>query len=485
MKERKAHYALKMLDAYELNAFRKFLSSPFFNQKESMITYLDILVEAMKKENGIHELVEQNVWNLIFDQPFDEVKFRKLNSDFNTLIEKFLIQKEFEEDPHIANYYKINAFKKRNATKLYDSLINDIDVSRRTDPNRNAQYFLNQYNIEKGIFGLIPEDERKMDFKSGNYGLDIDKISENLDIYFISEKLKYYTEILSWNQLYHTNLNIRGIEIVMKLANNPLFKEIPVIAVFSKIIQIKLEPENEEHYFELKNLVSQCLHLFPKSEGKEIIDAMLNYCINKVNKGISKFESESLEIYKTALDTESILVNGYLETSDYRNIAVMGLRVGELDWVENFIHAFAAKLDEKFRNNAFYFSLARLETYKGDFSKVIEYVSNIVFDDVWYNLNARSLLIAAYYELGETTVLDSLLQSFRVYVTREKSLTKTRKTHYLNLISFTRNLLNIDLNDRSKLEKLREKVVSTQGVVNKTWILEKISALEQKPKYRN
>ena len=206
--------------------------------------------EAMKKENGIHELVEQNVWNLIFDQPFDEVKFRKLNSDFNTLIEKFLIQKEFEEDPHIANYYKINAFKKRNATKLYDSLINDIDVSRRTDPNRNAQYFLNQYNIEKGIFGLIPEDERKMDFKSGNYGLDIDKISENLDIYFISEKLKYYTEILSWNQLYHTNLNIRGIEIVMKLANNPLFKEIPVIAVFSKIIQIKLEPENEEHYFD-------------------------------------------------------------------------------------------------------------------------------------------------------------------------------------------------------------------------------------------
>jgi len=53
------------------------------------------------------------------------------------------------------------------------------------------------------------------------------------------------------------------------------------------------------------------------------------------------------------------------------------------------------------------------------------------------------------------------------------------------LISFTRNLLNLDLNDRTKIEKLREKVVSTQGVINKTWILEKITALEQKPKYRN
>lgn len=480
MKERKAHYALQLLDAYELNAFRKFLQSPYFNQKESIILYFNILVEALKSDGGIAELDEQKVWSEIFGTPYDDLKFRKFNSDFFALIEKFLVQKEFEGDAQLVNYYKINGFRNRNADKLYSSLLTDIEVTRRTDPNRNAQYFLNQYNIEKAIFSLIPEDERKKDFRSNEYGLDIDKISINLDVYFISEKLKYYSNILSWNQLYHTDLNIKGIDLVMRLANNPIFKEVPVIAIFTKIIQLKTEPENEENFFELKGLVDEHLHLFPPFEGKEIIDAMLNYCINKVNKGTFSFERQVFEIYQRGLESEAILVNNILETSDYRNIAMIGLRLGEINWVDKFIHEYAQKLDPKYQDNAFYFSLARLETYKANYEKVIENINKIIFDDVWYNLNARTLLMTAYFELGEIQVLESLLQSFRAYVSREKSLPKTRKTNYLNLISFTRQLLSIEGASPDKIEELKRKITSTQGVVNKPWLLEKINSYLQK-----
>ena len=477
MKERKVHYALRLLDAYEINSLRKFLQSPFFNQKESILLYFNILTEALKEPKGIENLDEKEVWYSIFGTEFEDVKFRKFNSDFYSLIEKFLTQKEIEADTQLINYFKINALRNRNAEKLYGSLLADIDVTRRTDPNRNAQYFLNQYNIEKAIFSLIPEDERKKDFRSNEYGLDIDKISINLDVYFISEKLKYYSNILSWNQLYHTDLNIKGIDLVMRLANNPIFKEVPVIAIFTKIIQLKTDPDNEMHFFELKDLVSAHLHLFPPFEGKEIIDAMLNYCINKVNKGIFSFERQVFEIYQKGLDSEAILVNSILETSDYRNIAMIGLRLGEIPWVDKFINDYAQKLDPRYRDNAFYFSLARLETYRANYEKVIDNINKIIFDDVWYNLNARSLLMTAYFELGEIQVLESLLQSFRAYVAREKSLPKSRKTNYLNLISFTRQLLSLDNTSAEKLNELKEKITSTQGVVNKPWLLEKINAL--------
>jgi hypothetical protein len=438
-----------------------------------MITFLDVAMQYIGE--GKEEVFIENevFWSKIYDGAYDDLKFRKLNSDFNHLVEEFMIQEEFASDKQNRNLLKIQALSRRGGEKMYESLKQDVEFGRKIDPNRNANYYLHIYNIEKSIFKLIPDEERKKDFKD----INIDKISENLDIYFIAEKLKYYSDILSWNQIYNTSLNMRGIEIVMKLANNPLFREVPVIAIFMKIILIKTQEENEEHYFELKKLIDQHLYLFPKNEAKEIIDQALNYTINKVNKGISNYANESLHLYKKALKEELIFVNSYLEVSDYRNISGMGLRVGDLKWVENFISDYKVYLEDKSKNNAFYFSLSRLETYKKNYNKVIEHLNKITYDDIWYNLNGRALLIGAYYELGELDALESLLQSFKAYINRENLLLKVRKKNYLDFIKYTSKLTKLTKFDKAKLINLKNEISATAGILNKSWFLEKIDEL--------
>jgi len=90
------------------------------------------------------------------------------------------------------------------------------------------------------------------------------------------------------------------------------------------------------------------------------------------------------------------------------------------------------------------------------------------------------LLIFTYYELDETDALESLLQAFKMYIRREKSLTIDRKDTYLNLIKFTLNLMKLTYKDKDKLTKLKTEITNTKGVVSKPWLLEKIDILLNK-----
>ena len=85
---------------------------------------------------------------------------------------------------------------------------------------------------------------------------------------------------------------------------------------------------------------------------------------------------------------------------------------------------------------------------------------------------------SSYYELDEIEALGSLLDAFRIYLNRNKDIPSTRRKHYLNTISLIRKLAKTIQGDIPKVEKLIQEVETTQGVVSKNWILEKLAALK-------
>jgi len=161
----------------------------------------------------------------------------------------------------------------------------------------------------------------------------------------------------------------------------------------------------------------------------------------------------------------------------FKNIVTNGLRLNEFDWVENFIREYSPFLDPRYRDNAVTFNLAQLFFYKKDYSKVISQLSHVEYDDMTYNLNSKTLLMASYYELDEIEALGSLLDTFRVYLSRNKELPAVRRKHYLNTIKIVRRLSKVIPGDKIEIEKLQKEVNNTQGVVSRNWILEKLSIL--------
>ena len=177
------------------------------------------------------------------------------------------------------------------------------------------------------------------------------------------------------------------------------------------------------------------------------------------------------------LVNEIIIAEGKLPEWFFKNIAMIGLRLKEYDWIEKFIFDYQHFLPEDVRQNAVTFNLAQLYFYQKKYDKVIEQLRNVEYEDIIYNFNSKTLLIATYFEMEEIDVLYSLMDTFRTFLNRRKDVPEQRRKLYINLIKFTKKLTNISPKNKKALLDLKQEVLETKNVASMNWLLEKIDDL--------
>jgi hypothetical protein len=480
MKEKKILFALKGLSVYELNSFSKFIHSPYFNVNKNISDYYDLL-ERHIKEGTVDDLSNETCWRIVFNnEPYHNQRFLKLNSDLLSLLEDFIAQQEYEGMTSLRACHKLAGAGKRNMTKLYNGILGDIGRLNKYEINQSSEFYLNKYQIENRIFSLKSENEKKNVKFDIDIELNMQNVSQNLDFYYIAEKLKHFCSLLSWRNVYKINFEIDNMDKILQVANSDPYNKIPVIQMYNSMHLTYTDEANTENYFKLKGFIKNFIHIFPEDEQKQIFATAISYCVNKVNKGDFSFQKETFFIYRETIERNNLLVGGLITPTDFRNIVFFALRVNEFEWTENFIHDYAEYLDPRYRDNAVEFSLARLEFYRKNFGKVLDHLNKVNYEDVWYNLNAKTLQLASYYELDEYDALESLLQAYKMYIKREKSITPERKVHYLNLIKFTSSLMKVNPRDQSKIQKIKIEIEQTKGIVSKPWLLEKVEEMIRK-----
>lgn len=476
MKERKILRVLEKFSVAELNSFRKFLVSPFFNQNERIIALFDLIDDYVRNKKDFYELSNEQIWDKVHGnlKDFTEIRLRKLFSDIFALSEEYMAHVEFSEEKSFKLSMLFKAYKNRGLRELYPTIINDTTQIEKIHKNKNAEFYLHKYMHQRSIMEFNLEGQILARNEDLEKKLNVEEVSFNLDVFFIAEKLKYYCELLEWNKNYNLSKQIVGIDIILKLAQSQFFKDYPPIAIYYTISQAIKNDKDTDWYYKLKDLIDNYLHLFDKEESKKILEFAISYSVTKSNRGNLSFDKETLDLYKKGINENLFIEKQTISPTNFRNICGYALKAGEIKWVENFIDDFGKYLEENVRESNINFSRARVEGYKKDWRKLIGYLSYTEYTEVFQALLSRTLLLIAYYELKENDSLESLLNSFKLYLDREKSLNKERKTQYYNLIKFTRTLLNLTKKDKDKLQALKEEIEKAEAVVNKAWLLEKV-----------
>lgn len=473
MRDTKLHSALVQLDGFELNRLHRFILSPYFNRSEAIIHLFEWIKEDLK--NPYQPLAsKEDVWKICFGEHtlYNDGRFRKLQSDLLRLIEEFYSQEVFETHPIYKSKYLLEAIYAKKLDALQTNAIKSAQEHAKDQTGKSASYYYYQYEIERNIY-LLTRNQTERSSK-----LNIEDIVINLDRFYLAEKLRYYTFIVTHQHFAAVNYKMLFIDEIIDHINTHEYGDVPAILIYYQILLTYKEPDNRSHYELLSELIRKHIHLFSESEAKEIIDSALNYCIIRMNAGEELYVREAFNLYCQSLENKLLLVKGQITPWSYKNIVTAGLRLSEFNWVENFIKEYSPFLDEKFRSNAVTFNLAQLYFYKRDYQKVIEQLSKVEYDDFTYNLNSKTLLMASYYELDEIEALNSLLDAFRIYVQRNNKLTKGKGSHYLNTINIVRKLAKIKHGDTKNIDKLVKEVIEAKGIVSKNWILEKLDALK-------
>jgi hypothetical protein len=473
MRDSKLYRALTKLSGHELNRLHRLIISPYFNRNEAIINLFEWIKEDLQNPI-VQPPTKVSLWHICYgEEEYNDGRFRKLQSDLLKLIEQYYAQQAYESNPIHQAKYLMETIIERDLESLQTSAIKTAGKLAEVQPYISASYYFFKYEIERNIY-LLTRNETERSSKS-----NLENIVKNLDKFYLAEKLRYSSFILTHQHFAAVNYKMLFTDDIIEHVKNNDYSDVPPILIYYQILLSYKEPGNKNHYEVLKGYLKNYIHLFPEGEAREILDAVLNYGIIRMNAGEEIYVREVFDMYKQSLDNKLLLVKGQIDPFSFKNIVTAGLRLKEFDWVEEFINKYSQSLDDKFRENAVTFNYAQYYFYKKEYQKVIEQLSKVEYEDFTYSLNSKTLLMASYYELDEMEALNSFLDTFRLYIDRNKKLTQGKGKHYKNTIAIVRKLAKIVPGNIKEINKLEQEVLSAQGVVSKNWILEKLANLNK------
>ncbi len=470
MRQTRVYSILQQFSRIEQNRCRKYLQSPYFNQNETIVDLFELILEDIRKP-ARGDWSKAAVWDaLALPKPVDDVRLRKYFSDLQKLIEGYLGQQVY--DQRVVQQYE-NIMESISLKKLegMDSTANRKarKALEKTD-HRSSRFYLDHYLIDKQFYNLTQFDTKR------SVRSNIDQMAENLDHFFLIEKLRFHTTVLMQKRLVNYDYSLSMMDELVDYARKHQDDLPKSIGLYLKVLNLYEKEEDIELYYEYKEELSKVGHLFPYDELIEIYRIGTNYCVQKLNRGQSNFLQELFELYEKLIEME-VKFNQDLNPWDFRNAIVVALRLGHYDWTEHFIKENAQWIPESYRENAVTFNLATLYFYRQDYDQVIKLLRYVEYDDITYNLNSKTILLHTYYETDEIESLYSLFESFRVYLNRNKSISEAKKADYKNLIKFTKKLTRIQPGDDKSLKKLTEEIQKTKRLASRKWLVDKVEEL--------
>lgn len=458
-----------------MNRLSRYLESPYFNRNDKLLKIYYSLEAHIRTETG-SKLSKSTIWDLIYPgEPYHDEKFRKHCSQLMELVESWLAQETYEDNPLHKAKYLLEAIHERQLEKLYSGAAGAAKTQISRQMLKPAAYYYYIYELESMLYKLERIEENRIGKKNIDK-INLESIVTNLDYFYVAEKLKYYCTLLSWSQLTSISDKSLFIEEIVKIAQSKELELVPPISIYLKIYLCYKEPENENHYFELKQLINTYIHIFPIEESKNIMDSAINYAIRKIHTSKLNFLNELFELYKTALSKQTIFLNGEISEWTFKNIVSNALMLKEFEWTESFINTYKEYLNPKIRENAITFNLANLHFSRKNFKTVLSLLQKVQYEELFYSLNSKAIMLSSYYELDEFNVLSSFIESFNIFLIRNKSVSKDQKNRYLNLIKYTKKLINPNGLSRNQLNLLRIEIEKSQSI-GKSWLLEKVDEL--------
>lgn len=455
------------LNKKELKDLGKFIRSPFHNQRKDVIDLYDYLLKCLPK-NHKKNLSKEYIFPLIFPQKeYDEKKIRYTMSFLYQLVKSFLAYQEFAANKIKEQTELIKVFRKKGLERLFEQEFRVAQNMIKKQPIRNQQYHLQNYQLQQERYQFTMQHTR-------GEVLGLEELSSELDQFYIAHKLKQSADALTHQALHQSNFQPELLAEVLQFLNKNEFPKSPAIAVYFNCLKMLTEEDSLPYFQKLRVLMEEYSTAFLPRELQDIYTFALNYCIKKLNARENFFHREALNLYQEGLQKQLFFENGTLSRFNYKNIVALGLGLGELPWVEQFIETYKPYLDEKYRLSTYEFNLAMLHYKKGNYEEAMVLLQQVGTDDVLNNLNARRMLVRIYYAQESYDALYSLLDSFQNYIYRRKELGYHREL-YLNFVKFTRRLLQLKSYNREQVENLKKEIEETKIVAEKVWLLEKIN----------
>lgn len=468
---------LQTFSKYELNRFKKFLQSPYFNDQDDLLQLFEIVNRTLRSDDQqMAALEKNNLWKALYpNRRFDDAHLRRLSSDLNQLAMRFMVEEARKQETLSEALELQRILEKPELQKHLSGVERQIRKQLQSMPGQSTWYYLSQFRLHWNIYNRASKVVATSDFMDKLVPAD-----QSLEYFYVVQKLKFYVAWLIYRGFRSTEQELPVIPGFWEHIKQQQFGDVPLVLIYQNVILCLTEPDEELHFADLISSLEKFAAKLTKEDLRECYYIAQNYCAFKINQGKTEYYKEVFLLFKRTITENLLLEDEQLSEGVYKNIITASLRVGEFDWAEEFISEYAEFLPSNIRENARTFNLANLYSHQKRHDKVIELLRNVEYNDVVYSLGSKLILLRTYYELGEFLALDSLIDSFRIFLRRNKVISKSLKREYNSFLNFVKKLTTIDSSNTIAIAAFQQRLHSVSSTMPKKWLLEKIEELQKK-----
>lgn len=462
---------LKTLTPWEWHSFSDYVHSPYFNKHEKVLGLFLWLRDRQDSLTG-EQLEMETVFRDIFPgEAFHHQKLRYVMTDLTRLLEDWLVDKQMQDRPWVKHHMLLYSYILRDQEKYFRMSLDRSLKALEKSPYRDGSYYEGSFRVEEDAFLFAQAKENRAHDRSPL------QLLGSLDRFYLIHKLKYLCEILNRKNILNITAEAAHWEETVRYIHALGLQDEPGVAIYYQILLTITEGGSDKPYQALKQLLDEHSALFPKDELGNMYSFALNYCIRQLNNGQTKFLNELFELYQQLVEKELVYQEEYIVPQHFKNIVTVGVRIKEFQWIEDFIQSHRELLPPAIRENAYTYNLAYLYYAQGAYSRTLKLLQQVEFEDVFYSLDSRALLLKTYYELGEWEPLISLIESFKIYLRRNKRISDYQRKVYLNLVKFTRKLVRQRLGSRKPVSEVHKEVQAQPEIADLNWLMGKLEEI--------
>lgn len=458
---------LKTLDKAEMRAFRRFLMSKIFNQRQPVFNLFEYLREELASSKP--KLDKETVHKKLFpEKPYLDKPVRDVMSYLFTALEKFLAFEVMHKDRKNELLALCKSYRQRNLLKLFGTTSEKLLTMQEKSANRDIHFHQTNYELaQEQYYALIKKGRAQ--------ATNLQEVTQSLDISYFANRLRQSCNMLAHQSVYNTTYDFGMIKEIIKEVERQNLLHIPAINIYYYSYLAQTTEDNYDYFKALQQSLVTNAGLFDIAEMKDMYLLAMNVAIKKLNKGATELIPDMLELYKSGVEQKILLTNNQLSRFTYKNIIALALYLKHFDWVTQFMNQYTRMLAPDFRDVTYQYNLARQHYAKKEYSEALQLLFlQTSSDDVYVNMDTKMLLARIYYEQKDQDALDALVDSFKIFI-RRKQIISYHRLSYQNFINCLTKLATLNPYDKPARSALVKDVETLEPLPDKLWFLEQLT----------
>ncbi len=479
---------LTKLSSKQMKELSDFVKSPFFNKNESaekLFEYLRVNHPEFKPAKIEKEFIYHKLFS---PAEYNDSFMRMIIFRLTELTEQYLAYNDMKTQENSENMHLINALLELGADKGAQKNINNLEKSLDKQELKNRSYYETRYRLEKFKHIIYSRYFRPLTIKDKPDEKLLDE-SMYLTSFFLISILQSYRYLLNKSLTISFDFDLDLLDYIIKFLENEgshFLKNKPLELLYKEILVLK-DNSKEDLLEQIKNDLCNDDILLDDDDRKDGLTVISNLSINAAYKGKEEFFKLIFEMdkYLISRDLISRVKGGYFDKEIFSNVVTLGLKLDEVEWVEEFIEKYHKKLAPENQESSYNHCKAKLYLRTKEYDKAKYYIDNISNADMQLKLHARITSIMIYYELGNIEEVLMQIETYRKYIMNDKLLSKNHRKFSANFIKFISMICKARYSFKTSAEDIKKNILECDMVSSRKWLLDKTEEIIQRKYTQN